>query len=218
MRSASNNSVEYVDAQIELAVGRVGDVDADVVRRGALREVDDLGDGVAQVQASVRTEAGGGDGEPDLEQRVATRDPCRAQRVDDQAERDVLVSAGADDGVVAAVDQLGEAGVAGQVGPQDDGAVEVPHKGLEVGAGAPGDHGSDRQVDLIGVVTKDGQQRGVEDGQYRGLLGPRVGVHAVLSSIGSGRRVMAPAPVGCAGRGRSVGKSTVDNSAKVSRQ
>ena len=186
------------DGDAQAPVGGLFDVDGEIEAGVARGDIDGFsGDGA---EGQLGFVAGGLEGEAGLEQGVAAGDAVGLEGVDDQAEGDVLVRGRVQDGVVAAADEVGEGGVAVQVGAQHDGVGEVADQGLDVGAGAAGEHGPDGQVGSAGVAVQDDQQGGMEDGEEGDAVVAGV-------AVGGGGQVVGQGPAGAGAGAGGLGRA-----------
>jgi hypothetical protein len=116
------------------------------------------------------------------------------ERRDEPLEGDVLVGVGVDGRAAGAAEQLAEPGLAGEVGPEDQGVGEEADEALQLGPGAAGDVRADGEVLPAGVAVEQdlegGQQRHV---QRRPLLAAQR-AHGLEGRPGDGRGSDAAAP------------------------
>ena len=139
-----------------------------------------------------------------LKQHVPVRTARQLEAPQDFLERKVLISVGVERHLPYTPQDLAEAGVARQVGPQDDRICEHPDEALDLDLVAVGDHRPDRDIVVLRIpgqkALKCREQRH-EHGDAIARLSDLTARDKVRESLNGCR---APRPVRISVRGRSV--------------
>ncbi len=143
--------------------------------------------------------------EVDLEEGRPRQVALRLQGVEEHLEGHVLMGVGAERRLPHPRHQLGEGGVAGEVGAQHQGVEEHPDQPLDLGASAAGDRRADDDVGLAGEPVQQHLEGGEEGHEER-----RAGVAAeppqAAGELAAEPPRAAAAAVGLHRRPRPVGR------------
>ena len=107
-----------------------------------------------------------------LEERRMFEAPLDRQLLDQLLQGDVLVGIGAEGGLPRLLQDVAEAGPAGEPGAEDESVDEEADQPLDLPVGAPGDRGAHRKVALAGPAEEEGVPGGEESHEEGRLAAP----------------------------------------------
>ncbi len=165
--------VEQVGAVLEHAVDGVADLD-EVEREVELRRLRAERHGPRLDAGEGETAVGAGDvHDHGLEQRMSGERSGRVEDLDEPFERDILVVERGEVGVAYAGEQVGERGVAGGVGAQDERVEEEADQVLQRLVAAAGDRAAEGDVGAGAEPGEEDGDGGLDEHEHADVVGLR---------------------------------------------